>query len=198
MARVLELLVLVDTEPPAVPGIPNQSLQQAKDGDVAATIMVLNGAADYLDDGPFFIDELSHVTGPGLEDFVRSQPATARTLVLQMEHHLVNEPWERRSFDHYNVPLRWIHRVAEAAVASANLDLMEDAAAALFRQDSRLDRYRQKGRSREWLAGFDGEPARRIAQLLRENRAAAAFYGELKSAADVRIRAALREVQSSS
>ena len=116
MARVLELLALVDTEPPAVPGIPNQSLQQAKDGDVAATIMVLNGAADYLDDGPFFIDELSHVTGPGLEDFVRSQPATARTLVLQMEHHLVNEPWERRSFDHYNVPLRWIHRVAEAAV----------------------------------------------------------------------------------
>jgi hypothetical protein len=40
------------------------------------------------------------------------------------------------------------------------------------------------------------KPARRIAQMLRENRGAATFYGEIKSAADSRIRAALREVQN--
>jgi hypothetical protein len=52
MARVLELLALVDTEPLAVPGISNQSLQQAKDGDVAATIMVLKPEARWSGSQP--------------------------------------------------------------------------------------------------------------------------------------------------
>jgi hypothetical protein len=196
MSRVLELLTLVDTEPPAVPGISNDTLQKAKDGDIRATATVLGAAADYLDDGAFFIDELAHVVGAGVDEFVAGEPETARTLVLRMEHHLINEPWERRDFDHYNVPLRWIHRIAEAAAAVRNFDLMEDAASALFRQDPRLDRYRQKDRSREWLARIDGEAGRRVAHLLRENRAAAAYYGELRRAADGRIRAALLEAQS--
>jgi hypothetical protein len=111
------------------------------------------------------------------------------------EYHLEHESWRHRSFDHYNVPLRWIHEVAEAAIAVNNFDLLEDAAAALLRQDSRLDRYRQKDRSRQWLASLTGESATRVAQLLRENRQAAAYYGEMKSAADADIRAALREAQ---
>jgi hypothetical protein len=49
--------------------------------------------------------------------------------------------------------------LAETAIISGNFDLMEDAAGALFRQDPRLDRYRQRNRSREWLAGLSGEPA---------------------------------------
>lgn len=191
MSRVLELLALVDTEPAAVPGVSNDDLQAAKDGDVGATLRVLMAASSYLDDGAFFIDELAHITGSGLEDFVAQEPGTARQLVLKMEHHLVHEPWQRRDFDHYNVPLRWMHRVAEAAIASGDLDLMEDAAGALFREDARLDRYRQKARSREWLSRLTGEAATRVAQLLRENSAAAEYYGELKAARDPRIRASL-------
>jgi hypothetical protein len=54
---------------------------------------------------------------------------------------------------------------------------------------------RQKDRSRQWLASLTGESARRVAPLLREDRLAAAYYGEMKSAADADIRAALREAQ---
>jgi serine/threonine protein kinase len=196
MSRVIELLQLVDTVPATVAGVSNETLQRAKDGDTNAAVQVLAAAGDYLDDGAFFIDELAHVLGTGLQEFVSNEPAAVRTLVLRMEYHLEHESWRNRSFDHYNVPLHWIQGVAEAAIAMNNFDLMEDAAAALFRQDSRLDRYRQKDQSRQWLASLTGESARRIAQLLRENRQAAAYYGELKSAADADLRAALRQAQS--
>jgi serine/threonine protein kinase len=195
MARVIELLQLVNTVPATVPGVSNETLSRAKDGDASAAVEVLAAAGDYLDDGAFFIDELAHVVGPGLQEFVSNDPAAARILVPRMEYHLEHESWRHRSFDHYNVPLRWIHEVAEAAIAVNNFDLLEDAAAALLRQDSRLDRYRQKDRSRQWLASLTGESATRVAQLLRENRQAAAYYGEMKSAADADIRAALREAQ---
>ena len=48
----------------------NETLQRAKEGDTNATVQVLAAAGDYLDDGAFFIDELAHVLGTGLQEFV--------------------------------------------------------------------------------------------------------------------------------
>ena len=61
--------------------------------------------------------ELAHIIGPGLQEFVSNEPAAARTLVSGMEYQLEHESWAHR-FDHYNVSLRSIHEVAEAAIAA--------------------------------------------------------------------------------
>jgi len=191
MNRVLELLDLLGSEVPAVPGIPNETLSAAKDGDVEASVVVLQAAQHYSDDGAFFIDELAEISGQGLDEFVRRDPTVARDLVLRMEYHLEHEPWGRRDFNHYNVPLHWIQRVAEAAADSNLLDLLEDACAALFRQDPLLDRYLQTKRSRQWIASVRGPAAARVAQILREYPAAAKHYGELRHAEDQSIRTVL-------
>jgi len=62
MNRVLELLDLLGSEVPAVPGIPNETLSAAKDGDVEASVVVLQAAQHYSDDGAFFIDELAEIS----------------------------------------------------------------------------------------------------------------------------------------
>jgi hypothetical protein len=191
IGNVLEQHTLVTQEEPGVAGIPDAVLTAAKSGDPAAAVEVLTAALDYEDDGAFFIDELAELTGAGLDEFVRANPTQAGRLLAAMDNHLKTVDWHRRSFDHYNVPLHWMQRVAEAAANADEFDLMEDACTVLFGHEPGLDRYRQKERSRRWIASLEGEPARRVAQLLHENQTAARFYGVLKHAADAKIRAAL-------
>ena len=193
MARVLELLSLVATASPVLPGVSNDALAKAKEGDPDATLLVLLAAGEFVDDGAFFIDDLAELSGPGLDALVSRDPITAGRLLRLMDHHLDHVEWGRRDFDHYNVPLRWIQRVAEAAAVAGELELLEDACEALFRQEPRLDRWRQKERSRNWIASLAGEPAARVAVVLREHPEAARFYGEMRHASDSNIRAALRE-----
>jgi serine/threonine protein kinase len=192
MAQVLELLSRVTTQLPAVSGVPDSMLTAAKAGDSAATLAVLEAAHDYADDEDFFIDDVAELAGPGLDAYVGKDPDGAKRLLELMDTHLKQIRWGRRNFDHYNVPLHWMQRVAEAAGNAGELDLLEDACEVLFSHEPGLDRWRQKAQSRQWLASLEGEPARRAAQILTEKPVAAKFYGELKHAVDPGIRAALK------
>lgn len=191
MARVIELLSHVTTDLPALPGVSAVTLNAAKTGDVEATVTVLRAAHEHADDAAFFIDEVAELSGPGLDVLVREDPGAGKRLLKLMDSHLEHIDWVRRDFDHYNVPLYWMQRVAEAAAEAGVLDLLEDACAALFRHERGLDRWKQKERSRSWIASLSGEPAARVARLLREYPEAAQFYGVLKHAADPAIRGVL-------
>ncbi|MCH7749159.1 MAG: serine/threonine protein kinase, partial [Acidobacteria bacterium] len=131
MARVVELLSHVTTGVSQSPGVPAEALGAAKAGDSDATIAVLNAALEYEDDADFFIDDIAEVSGPGLEMFVRQDPPAAKTLLRLMDSHLEHIVWGRRDFNHYNVPLYWMQRMAQAAAEAGELDLFEDACAAL-------------------------------------------------------------------
>jgi len=196
MARVIELLSHVTTELAPLPGVSAVTLSAAKAGDADAAVSVLRAALEYEDDPDFFIDEVAAVAGRGLDVFVREDSAAATRLLALMDSHLENIDWGRRDFNHYNVPLHWMQRVADAAAKAGELNLLEDACGALFRHEPRLDRWRQREVSRVWIASLGGEPAARVAQLLREYPEAAQFYGELKHAADPSIRAVLRAAVS--
>lgn len=134
--------------------------------------------------------------GRACDAFVARDPETTGFLVSRMEYHLEHTPWGRRSFDYYNVPLRWMQRVAKAAGNAGELDLLEDACSALFRQEPGLDRWRQKDRSLAWIASLTGPAAARVAQVLREHPRAIEFYGQLKHAADPAIRRVLLSAKS--
>ena len=121
----------------------------------------------------------------------RQDPRRAGTLLRLMDSHLQHITWGRRNFDHYNVPLHWMQRVAQVAADEGASDLLEDACAALFRHEPRLDRWRQKLRSKEWIASLEGDAAMRVARMLREHPGAARFYGPIKHAANPAIRAVL-------
>ena len=192
MDRVLERLSRVAVDPADVPGIAPDTLQRAKAGDVDATIAVLEAALDYADDAGFYIDDVAELVGPGLNVFVRRDPATARRLLDLMDRHLEQIWWGRRDFDHYNVVLRWFQRVAQSAADAEELDLLDDACQVLFRHEPPLDRWRQAAQSRFWIASLRGEPAERVAQMLREQPDAARYYGDMEGA-DGRIRAAVKE-----
>ena len=110
-----------------------------------------------------------------------------------MERHLKDASWNRRSFDHYNVPLYWMQRVAEAAIGAESFDSLEDACSALFHAEPRLDRWLQKTRSQGWLASLTGPAAAKVARVLREFPDACRFYGPLKHAKDGGIRAVLMQ-----
>jgi serine/threonine-protein kinase len=193
MSRVLELLSHVTTDVGDISGVSADALTVAKSGDANATFEILKAAQDHGEDADFFIDDLAHLLGPGLDEFVRQEPQNARFLLSRMDHHLGHIDWGRRNFDHYNVPLHWMQRVGQAAAAAGDLDLLEDACAVLFRHEPDLDRWRQAERSRAWLASLTGPAATRVAQVLRENPKAARYYGAMKHAADPSIRRVLHQ-----
>ncbi len=195
MTRVLELLERVGTQPPIVAGVSATLLNAAKQGDDDAALAVLKAAEESPDDEDFFIDELAQITGTGLDRFVCEYPAETRRLLVLMDKHFSNISWDRRSFDHLNVPLHWLQRVAQAAANAGDLDLLEDACESLFRQEPPRDRYWQADRSRAWLESLEGPAAARVAQVLRDHVEAAQYYGVLRNARDPKIQAVLREAQ---
>lgn len=192
LGRVLALLENVTNELPVAAGVSDAQLTAAKAGDHAATVGVLKAALDHDADEAFFIDDLAQIAGQGLTTFVRSDPSGARVLLHAMDGHFGRADWYRRSFDYYNVPLRWIHRVAEAAADAMDLDLVEDACECLFRHEVRLDRWKQKQQTQRWLASISGSVAKRVAGVLRENAEAAKYHSPLPTAIDPSIRAVLR------
>lgn len=193
LSVVLELLTHVSSDLAPVTRVDRDLVKLAKSGDPDATMAVLTSAADHLDDEDLFIDDIAELTGPGLDAFVRSDAEAAAELLAAMERHLRDASWYNRSFDHYNVPLYWMQRVAQAAADAESFDLLEDACATLFDGEVRLDRWRQTERTREWLASLTGPPAAKVARVLRENPDACRRYGPLKHARDGAIRAVLMQ-----
>jgi serine/threonine protein kinase len=193
MGRVLELIELAITDLPSAAGVDEATRDAALRGDLDAGSAVLQAALDHPDEGDFFIDVVAEVTGEALQHLVRTDRAAASELLALMDKHLRDVPWGRRDFDHYNEPLHWIQSLAAAAAEHGAFDLLDDACAVLFVQEPPLDRYRQKDRSRRWLASLEGVPAARAARLLREHPKAAAYYSSLPEARDSRIRAVLSD-----
>jgi len=196
LSRVLELLSHVGSEIKDLAGVPDSTLTAAKGGDAQATAEVLHAAREYADDEAFFIDDLAMLIGRGLDSFVRAEPRAARFILSRMDFHLEHVSWGRRSFDHYNVPLHWMQRVAQAAADAGHFDLLEDACAALFRHEPRLDRWEQKRRSQAWLSSLNGTAAARVAQVLREHPDALPFYGPMKNASDPLLRGILNSART--
>jgi hypothetical protein len=190
MATVLELLSHVTTPLPARPGISSATLMAAKAGDAAATISVLQVAEDFADDEDFFVDDIARLSGNGLDEFVRQDPLAAARLLGRMDTHLTQINWGRRSFDYYNIPLQWIHQVAVSAAGAGLWDLLEDAAAVMFRHEPDLDRWPQKDRTTAWLTSLEGPAATHVARVLREHPQAARYYGPVRTT-DGAIHAAL-------
>ena len=195
MSEILRLLERIETPLPIAAGLSTALLDAAKQGDQRATIEVLKAAEDNANDDEFFIDDLAELSGEGLDVFVTQFPDRARKLLVLMDNHFSSIDWGYRDFNHMNVPLYWIQRVAQAAADAGHLDLLEDACDALFNQEPPRDRYLQKGRTCVWLESLKGPSAARVAQVLRDHAEAVRYYGVLRNARDPHIRAVTREAR---
>jgi serine/threonine protein kinase len=104
-------------------------------------------------------------------------------------------------FDWGTRPFRWADNVilallavAAAAARENDVELLEDAAEALFEWDGRWDQWPPQNLIRRWLAGLKGEAAGIVADALVADPESARHFDEVAGdrAADARIRDAIR------
>jgi hypothetical protein len=100
-----------------------------------------------------------------------------------------------------NRPFRWADNVilallavASAAAREGDLELLEEAAGALFEWDGRWDQWPPQNLIRRWLVGLKGAAAGVVAEALIADPDSARHFEEVAGdrEADARIRDAIR------
>lgn len=121
---------------------------------------------------------LPSVRGAALDELVVDEDMTERLVGAMRSWLDDHRAWGGRNFDDYNRVLGWLHEVLAAAQRQRRLGVLEDVSEQLFAVGYRLDRWRDRARTRQWLAGLDGPEAETVARALRRQPNAAEWLAQ--------------------
>lgn len=178
MQKVLELLDMVQDMSTEVPieRLP-ALLEAAEIGDVQAADELCQIVASFPNNSDIAFDYLARLPMDIVEHLVQNRPDLTSQLVQLMSSHLLDETtWSSRSFDSLNIPLAWLHGVADFAGKLENYGLLEDATRALFVCEVKCQRFKQRDRTRRWLEYLRDPSVPIVARVLRQEPAAIEWY----------------------
>ncbi|MBT2446199.1 hypothetical protein J7F03_03660 [Streptomyces sp. ISL-43] len=165
-------------------------LQLAETGDGGAAMDLVDLVADRPRDYELHVHALvllhADVAGPVLS---RNIPQ-ATEILHALASHTRDENGSWPEFQEMDQVMLWLWRIARYADRTANWDLLEAAATALFTWDASYDQWTPQDSIRPWLAGITGHAAHIVASLLREHPGSACHYSAV--AADRRAHQEIR------
>jgi eukaryotic-like serine/threonine-protein kinase len=168
--------------------------EQILQGTPEAADGLLDLALENAGDADLWLDYVASVPREAIDHLMEHRRGDASAIVDTLLRHLT-KAWGRRDYDKLNVPLQRMLWITEEAVSREDWGLLEDAARALFAAEVHCQRYKQRDRSRVWLAALRGEAAATIARVLSSTERIAGWYledGWRPTGLDPVVRAALR------
>ncbi|MEV7624139.1 hypothetical protein [Actinoplanes sp. NPDC089786] len=167
-----------------------QFMAAANNGDEAAAAKLFALAARSPNDTDLYCRILPRLDPEAVYAAVAADPQRAIEVAHAMREHL----WADVSHEEAAGVIMLLHSIERWAADDGDLDLLEEAAEALFVWDGRWDQWTPQRTIRTWMATLQGDPAAVIARQLRRNPDAARHFAELNEDrhVDERIRRAVR------
>lgn len=155
--------------------------EAAQSGDHSSARQLLRLAFDRQDDGDLYLDEITKIDHQALlAKLCDLESDEFRAIVTAMARHMKKNFGSRR-FEILPSMVFWLQRAAEAARLTGDPRLFEDVAEIFLTVDARLDRWKQRPRSLNWLQGLRSDDASIVARLIRDHPEVSAYYGDATS-----------------
>jgi len=168
-------------------------LQRANAGDATAGSGLLRLCARQGYTFELCIDILPTLTERAIANAVAADEQAMQEAVVALRAHLGHD-WGRRNYKWADSVIFFLFYVAKYASSGGRIDLLEDAADALFAWDDAWNQWTPQPAIREWLGRLDGQSARSVARAIRRYPDSASHFAELADSrrADPDIRSAVR------
>ncbi|WP_426572202.1 serine/threonine-protein kinase [Aquihabitans sp. McL0605] len=165
----------------------------AKGGNNQAALDLLQLGHDNAEDYDLHIDVISELSAASLRSVADTRPDLLGSAAQALGNHLGGD-WGSRDFKHADQVILFLYRLALASTHIHDLDLLEDAAEALFKWDDEWNQFRPQNSIQSWLRGLRGEEARVVASVLRSYPQSREHFREVGDdrRADERLRATIR------
>ena len=167
-----EFVAAMEKEVATPPPTPTQAREalvtQAKRGDTNAINSLVDLGLSDQDDVELHLDVLPLLDERATAWLARRRPEDLKRILEVMSNHM-DRNWGRRDFNELNRPLGFMLRATKAAVAAANVDLVEDLASVLLDCNGTWDRFAQYDPLKSWLETLDPHFHHAVAAALRSS-----------------------------
>jgi hypothetical protein len=189
---VAELVALIETEfeePPLSPAEQGEALLAgAKRGDASAAVTLIKLAEAHRDEVGLFLDVIARLPDAAVRDAVRHASSPLVDVMQAFREHRESEWGRDRPYKYVNTVMGFMFLVARASATQGDLELLDEAARALFAWDDNWNQYAPQDQVKRWLPRLPEEPSRIVAAALRPYPNAARHLDELADNSEVNAR----------